>query len=207
MPLAKSNAGHAHTQRVGRKGRLPAAFQFQKWQTHFCIAIRIAMPWDAMSAKRNETKRNGMEQNDDRRHSTSACSLHNCLHLLHIFAFYFLLHSVHLTHSPSPPFLLSCSFVPLGGNCSNLRARPLSTKKGKQVTNKKRVKIKKIQQQENCTTDRDQRGVPGGRWRRGMWTLFFVLCLVQMFAIFCPPCVGSFVIYYYFLASAFKQIA
>lgn len=58
------------------------------------------MPWDATSAERNETKWNGMEQNDDdRRHSTSACSLHNCLHLLHIFAFYFLLHSVYLTHS------------------------------------------------------------------------------------------------------------
>lgn len=133
MPLAKSNAGHAHT--VGRMARLPAAFQFQKWQTHFCIAIRIAMPWDTMSAKRNEMKRIEMEWNRTTTGGTApqhaACSLYNCLHLLHIFAFYFLLHSVHLTHSLSPPFLLSCSFVPLGGNCSNLRARPLSTKKRK----------------------------------------------------------------------------
>lgn len=134
------------------------------------------MPWDAMSAKRNETKRNGMEQNDDRRHSTSACSLHNCLHLLHIFAFYFLLHSVHLTHSLSPPFLLSCSFVPLGGNCSNLRARPLSTKKGKQVTNKKRAKNKK-----NIVARKlHNRPRPKRRpWRgREAWHVDFVLCAV-----------------------------
>lgn len=139
------------------------------------------MPWDAMSAKRNEMKRIEMEWNRTTTGGTApqhaACSLYNCLHLLHIFAFYFLLHSVHLTHSLSPPFLLSCSFVPLGGNCSNLRARPLSTKKkGKQVTNKKRVKIKK-----NIVARKlHNRPRPKGRpWRgREAWHVDFVLCAV-----------------------------
>lgn len=141
--------------------RLPAAFQFQKWQTHFCIAIRIAMPWDAMSAKRNETKRNGMEQNDDRRHSTSACSLQSAQlfalapHIRFLFS-----PTLCPSHSLSPPFLLSCSFVPLGGNCSNLRARPLSTKKGKQVTNKKRVKIKKKYSSKKIAQPTETKGAP-----------------------------------------------
>lgn len=142
------------------------------------------MPWVRNEMKRNESEWNGTE----RRQAAQHLSLqpHNCLHLLHIFAFYFLLHSVHLTHSLSPPFLLSCSFVPLGGNCSNLRARPLSTKKGKQVTNKKRAKNKK-----NIVARKlHNRPRPKGRpWRgREAWhvVLFFVLCLVQMFALFLP---------------------
>lgn len=177
MPLPKSNAGHAHTHRDGGGGgrlcQLP--FNFRSGNTHFCIAIRIAMLWDAMSAERNETKWNGMEQNDDdRRHSTSACSLHNCLHLLHIFAFYFLLHSVYLTLTL---LLLSLEllFCVSGRQLQQFAARPLSTQK-KKVTNKKRVKIKKkkLQQQENCTTERG-RGVPGvGE----AWHVDFVLCAV-----------------------------
>lgn len=113
----------------GRLCQLP--FNFRSGNTHFCIAIRIAMPWDATSAERNETKWNGMEWNrttmtGGTAPQPAACTIVCTCSTYSLFIFSYTL-SISLTHSFF--FLLSCSFVPLGGNCSNLRARPLSTQK------------------------------------------------------------------------------
>lgn len=158
------------------------------------------MPW-----VRNEMKRNGMEWNGTERRWQAA--QHLSLQPAQLFALaphirFLFSPTLSLSHSHSPSSFSWAALLCLWEATAAICERGLCPHKKKKVTNKKRVKIKKKNYSSKKIAQPSEAGASLEWERRGMWTLFFVLCLVQMFALF-----ASFVIYYYFLASAFKQIA
>lgn len=118
----------------------------------------------------DETKRNGMEWNGTRTGGTAPQQcLHNCLHLLHIFAFYLTL-SLSLALSPSLSLeLLFCAF----GRQLQQFARAAFVHE-KKVTKNCKKKIKKTVARKLHSEARLGRERERGVWA---WLAELVLCV------------------------------